>query len=171
MFNLKCYYKLPKKAFCFSLILGLLLLLQAWQERVTTFKEKLQEKPDLQVSLVRFAPGMARIYYKDSFPGQILAEVGLQRPPQQNKDAFADEVGFENIPEMDGDILFYFTYDEGDNRGKKVAQQWLNHPLWQNLDVVQRDRVYAVNDTHWTTAGGIQSAHQVLDDLNRYIFE
>lgn len=145
--------------------------LQEWQERVTSFKQKLQEKPDLQVSLVRFAPGMARIYYKDSFPGQILEEVGLQRPPQQDKDAFADEVGFENIPAMDGDILFYFTYDEGDNRGEKVAQQWLNHPLWQNLDAVKRDRVYAVNDTHWTTAGGIQSAHQVLDDLNRYIFE
>jgi iron complex transport system substrate-binding protein len=144
--------------------------LQNWQNRVNTFKQKLQDRSDIHVSLVRFAPGMARIYYKDTFPGQILEEVGLQRPPQQNKDEFADEVSFENIPQMDGDILFYFTYDEGDNRGQTVAQQWLNHPLWHNLKVVKRDRVYAVNDTHWTTAGGIQSAHRVLDDLNRYLF-
>jgi iron complex transport system substrate-binding protein len=145
-------------------------ILADWDRRVAEFKTKLGNKQSLEVSLIRFLPGMARIYYNDSFPGQIIEEVGLQRPDSQDKDKFAAEVGLEDIPELDGDILFYFTYTEGE-RKTAIAQEWLNHPLWQSLEVVRNDKVYRVNDVFWTTSGGVQAANKVLDDLHEYLLD
>jgi len=58
-------------------------------------------------------PGKTRIYYSQTFSGIILKELGFARPQSQTKDAFADDVTKERIPEMDGDILFYFTWETG----------------------------------------------------------
>lgn len=147
-------------------------VLAEWDERVADFKTKMGEKLSQEVSLVRFLPDMVRIYYKDSFPGQILEEVGLSRPASQNKDEFADAISMEQITLAEGDILFYFTLESGDrnelDQATAVEQQWLNHPLWQKLEVVQKGNAHAVSDITWTTAGGIQAANLLLDDLYKY---
>ncbi|MDJ0724041.1 MAG: iron-siderophore ABC transporter substrate-binding protein [Prochloraceae cyanobacterium] len=142
-----------------------------WHQRVANFKAKLENRKVPEISLVRFAPGMTRVYYKKSFPGQIIEEVGLKRPETQNKNKFAEELGLESIPDLDADIMFYFTYDSGNNKGKKVELKWLQHPLWKTLKVIQNERAYQVNDVYWTTSGGVQSANKVLDDLYLYILE
>lgn len=147
-------------------------VLAEWDKRVTDFKTKMGEKLSQEVSLVRFLPDMVRIYYKDSFPGQVLEEVGLNRPASQDKDEFADAISIEQITLADGDILFYFTLESGDrnelDQATAVEQQWLNHPLWQKLEVVQKENAHAVSDITWTTAGGIQAANLLLDDLYKY---
>lgn len=145
-------------------------LLTDWDARVASLRQQFADR-DLQVSLVRFLPGNARLYLKDSFPGQIVQEVGLQRPPAQSEAGFAQEVSLEQIPQMNGDVLFYFTdvsYDGGQS-ASDIAQSWLNHPLWQQLDVVQQGKAHPVSDVVWTTAGGIQAAHLLLDDLEQYL--
>lgn len=143
-------------------------LLTDWNQRVAAFKEQLRDDPPT-VSLVRFLPGTARIYYEKSFPGQIVAEVGLPRPPEQQKDEFAAPIGLESIANVEADYLFYFIYNEGNNKGEALKNQWFNHPLWQNLEVVQNERVYAVSDAEWTSSSGILAANQVLADLEKYI--
>lgn len=147
-------------------------LLAEWDARVAELREKWSDR-DLEVSLVRFMPGAARIYLKDSFPGQILEEVGLQRPSDQDQAGFAQEVSLEQIPQMNGDVLFYFTYTgEGDNQAPNaVTTPWTSHPLWKQLDVVQSGQAYPVSDVVWTMAGGIQAAHLLLDDLERVVGE
>lgn len=145
-------------------------LLAEWDARVAQLRQQFIER-DIQVSLVRFLPGAARVYLRDSFPGQIVQEVGLQRPASQAEAGFAQEVSFEQIPQMDADALFYFTYT-GENNGQApstVTNPWLSHPLWQQLAVVQADKAYAVSDAVWTTAGGIQAAHLLLDDLEQHL--
>lgn len=142
-----------------------------WNQRVTNFKAKLEDGKIPKISLVRFSPGMIRVYYQQSFPGQIIEEVGLKRPETQNENKFASELGLESIPNLDGDIMFYFTFDSGDNKGKKLEVEWLKHPLWKNLKVVQNGKAYRVNDVYWTTAGGVKSANKVLDDLYRYVLQ
>jgi iron complex transport system substrate-binding protein len=145
-------------------------LLAEWEARVADLREKWSDRT-IQVSLVRFLPGACRIYQKDSFPGQILEDVGLGRPPAQDQTGFAQEISPEQIPQLDGDVLFYFTYEgDGNNQDPEtITHPWLSHPLWQQLGVVQADNAYAVSDAVWTTAGGIQAAHLLLDDLEQYL--
>lgn len=145
-------------------------LLADWDARVAQLRQQFADQ-NIQVSLVRFLSGNARIYLKDSFPGQIIQEVGLQRPPSQSEAGFAQEVSFEQIPQMNGDVLFYFTdvsYDGGQSAGD-IAQSWLAHPLWQQLNAVQQGKAHPVSDVVWTTAGGIQAAHLLLDDLEKHL--
>lgn len=143
-------------------------LLTDWDQRVATLKDKLGDNPPT-VSLVRFLPGTAKIYYEQSFPGQIVAEVGLPRPPVQQKDEFAEEIGLESVANLEADHLFYFIHNEGDNKGEEVKSQWFSHPLWQKLEVVQNQQVHEVSDAEWTSSSGILAANQVLDDLEKYL--
>ncbi|GAB6099986.1 iron-siderophore ABC transporter substrate-binding protein [Halanaerocella petrolearia] len=139
-------------------------LIDNWNQRVTTFKEKMGNRLDTTVSIVRFLPGQVRIYHK-GFPGSIIKEVGLTRPKTQRKDTVIEKISKEQMPRLDADVLFYLTYDTGNGKGVSVEKEWLNDPLWQNLEVVKNDRAYKVNDVFWNTAGGIQSANKMLDDL------
>ncbi|MDQ0340848.1 iron complex transport system substrate-binding protein [Caldalkalibacillus uzonensis] len=140
-------------------------VLQAFDDRVAELSEKLGDELNKEVSLVRFLAGTARIYYKDSFPGVILDQLGFKRPENQDKDEFAEEVTKERIPEMEGDILFYFTYETGDGEASSTEEDWTSDPLWQNLEVVKSGNVHKVDDAIWNTAGGVIAANLMLDDI------
>lgn len=139
-----------------------------FDKRIADFKQQAGDKLSTQVSIVRFMPGKTRIYYSQTFSGIILKELGFARPQSQTKDAFADDVTKERIPEMDGDILFYFTWETGNGDASKAEQEWINDPLWKNLSVVKNNRVYKVNDDIWNTAGGVIAANLFLDDLGKF---
>lgn len=147
-------------------------VLAKWDQRIADFRRKMGDRLAQDVSLVRFLPDGVRIYHKDSFPGQVLDDVGLNRPSTQDKDDFADEISIEQIAAVEGDILFYFTFASGDrsetDKAIGIEQRWLNHPLWQKLEVVQNGKAHAVSDVIWTTAGGVQAANLLLDDLYTY---
>lgn len=140
-----------------------------WNKRVEDFKVKAGDKLNTQVSIVRFMPGRVRIYYKDTFLGTILKDLGVARPAAQDKDEFAAEVTKERIPEMDGDIMFYFSYETGDGQASKLEQEWTNDPLWKNLNVVKNNKAFKVDDVVWNTSGGVICANLVLDELEKYI--
>jgi iron complex transport system substrate-binding protein len=144
-------------------------ILADWDQRVAAFKEKMGDKLDTEVSLIRFNPDHARIYYT-GFPGTIIEEVGLSRPePQRVKDKVIAKLTKEQIPQMDGDIIFDFTADwKGDGDALKSQKEWTNDPLWNNLEAVKNNQVYQVNEIHWNMAGGVIAANKMLDDLYKY---
>jgi len=144
-------------------------LLAEWDKRIADFRQKAGDKLKMKVSLVRFMPGRVRILYKDTFAGSILDEIGFARPPAQDKNDFAAEVTKERIPEMDGDILFYYTYETGEGKASQLEKEWTNDPLWKNLSVVKNGKAYKVDDVIWNTAGGIKAANLLLDDLYKYV--
>ncbi|EST55504.1 iron siderophore-binding protein [Brevibacillus panacihumi W25] len=144
-------------------------VLEDWNKKVAAFKEKVGDKLSTEVSVVRFMPGRVRIYYNDTFLGAIMKDLGLSRPAAQNQEKFADEVTKERIPEMDGDIMFYFTYETGDGEGSKLEKEWTNESLWKNLNVVKNNRAYKVDDTIWNTSGGVIAANKVVDEMEGYI--
>ncbi|WP_235828208.1 ABC transporter substrate-binding protein [Brevibacillus migulae] len=146
-------------------------ILADWDKRIAEFKEKAGDKLSTKVSIVRFMPGRVRIYYKDTFSGIILQELGVARPEAQNKDDFAAEVTKERIPEMEGDIMFYFSYETGDGEATKLEKEWTNDSLWKNLNVVKNNKAYKVDDVIWNTSGGVKSANLLLDELTKYIIE
>jgi iron complex transport system substrate-binding protein len=143
-----------------------------YDKRIEELKTKLGDKLKMKVSIVRFMAGDVRIYHKDSFSGVILDQLGFARPESQNVNDFAETgVTKERIPAMDGDILFYFTYETGDGEANKLEKEWINDPLFKSLNVAKQGKVYKVSDTIWNTAGGVLAAHLMLDDIEKYFLQ
>lgn len=149
-------------------------VLAQYDAHIEEVKSALGDKLNQEVSVVRFMAGKTRIYYTDSFSGVIFEKLGFKRAEQQaefftddNKlGKLAVEVGKEQIPEMDGDILFYFTYaPPGDKEAVKTEEEWTKDPLWNNLEAVKNGNVHKVDDAVWNTAGGVLAANLMLDDL------
>lgn len=145
--------------------------LAEYDAKVVKVRENAGDLLKLKISMIRFMPGKTRIYQQDTFSGVILKDVGFARPPLQEQPNFAIEIGRERIPDMDGDVIFYFTYNEkkNPNQGTNREQEFLKDPLWQNLNAVKNNRAFKVDDVIWNTAGGIQAANIMLDQLNEYI--
>ncbi|TYS60133.1 iron-siderophore ABC transporter substrate-binding protein [Sutcliffiella horikoshii] len=134
--------------------------------RVAEMSEELGEKKEQEVSIVRFTAGDVRIYQKDSFSGIILDQLGFARPESQNVDDFAEmNATKERIPAMDGDVLFHFSFETGDGEATKIKDEWLEDPLFNNLEVAQAGNVHEVSDAVWNTAGGVLAANIMLDDI------
>jgi len=147
-------------------------ILNDFSKRIEEIRNQVGDKINYEVSVVRFLAGDVRIYHKDSFSGFILEKIGFKRPESQNVDDFAEmNVTKERIPAMDGDIMFYFTYEQGDGKATQVEEEWINDPLFKQLNVAKNDRVYKVDDTIWNTAGGVIAANLLLDDLEKHFNE
>jgi iron complex transport system substrate-binding protein len=141
-------------------------VLDKYNTRIADLKEQLGDKLSMKVSMVRFMAGEVRIYHKDTFSGVILGDLGFARPESQNVDDFAERnVTKERIPAMEGDILFYFTYETGDGKGSELEKEWIADPLFKNLEVAKKGEVHKVSDTIWNTAGGVLAANLMLDDI------
>ncbi|MFW6036026.1 MAG: ABC transporter substrate-binding protein [Halothermotrichaceae bacterium] len=142
-------------------------VLTNWENRVADFKEKIEDKSGeewpVEVALLNFRADHARIYYS-GFAGRVLNELGFERPESHKKDTWGTQLtSKESIPEMNADVFFIFMSE--DEAVKNTYQEWTNHPLWKNLDAVQNDQVYQVDEVAWNMAGGILSAHIMLDQI------
>lgn len=138
-----------------------------YDAEVADLRQRLGDATDEQVSVIRFIPGQIRIYQLDSFSGVLLKDVGFGRPANQNVDDFAIRTGKESIPDMDGDRIFFFTYETGSGEGAALEEEVLADPLWQSLGAVQEGHVHEVSDAIWNTAGGVLAAELMLEDLAR----
>ncbi|MCD1258403.1 iron-siderophore ABC transporter substrate-binding protein [Paenibacillus athensensis] len=142
-------------------------ILGDWDKRVADFKSKMGDKLATKVSIVRFQPTEARIYYQ-GFPGTIIKEVGLDRPDKQkNTDKVVQNLTLEQIPEMDGDVMFYFIASN-EEKAKTTYQEWTSNELWKNLSVVKANKVFQVDEVFWNMSGGIQGANHMLNDLYKF---
>jgi len=143
--------------------------LAEFDKRVADTKAKLGTKAATKVSIVRFTAADIRIYQKQTFAGVLLDQLGVARPASQDKDQFVEKLTKERIPDMDGDVMFYFTNDDpGSTDGAKVANEWLSDPLFKNLNVAKNNKVIQVDQVVWNLAGGYKAANMLLDELIKY---
>lgn len=144
-------------------------VISAFDQRIEEMKTELGDQVNTEISVVRFMASDIRIYYNDTFSGVIFKQIGFKRPPAQDKEEFAAKgVTKERIPEMEGDILFYFAYETGDGDASKIEDEWVKDPLWNNLEVVKAGKAHKVSDAIWNTAGGVIAANLLLDDLEKF---
>lgn len=147
-------------------------IIAAWNDRIADFQAQMGERLKTEVSLIRFRADEVRIY-TTGFPGSVLREAGLSRPESQQVDDWetAPQVlvlNKEQIPMMDGDILFYMVSNWGDDQGSQIMEEWTGHPLWKTLKAVQNNAVHPVNEEHWNLGGGVLAANRMLDDLYHF---
>ncbi|MCU7558549.1 iron-siderophore ABC transporter substrate-binding protein [Macrococcus capreoli] len=141
-------------------------VLADYTNHVEKTRKALGDKVNSEISMVRFMPGDVRIYHKDTFSGVILDEVGLKRPKNQDKDDFAEKgLTKERISAMDGDYLFYFTFNTPKEDVTAIEQEWVNDPAFKALKASKQKHAIKVDDSIWNTSGGVMSAHMMLDDL------
>jgi iron complex transport system substrate-binding protein len=124
-----------------------------------------------QASVVQLTDTTMRVYGAENFPGNVLADVGVDRPAAQR---FTDkpyiEIGttdtdLENSPDFriaDGDIVYIsFASPTAKDRAPVV----LESDAWKKLSATRDNRVFAVNNEVWQTGQGIVAARGVLADL------
>lgn len=142
-----------------------------WNKRVANFKDKMGSRLKTEVSIIRFQPDGSARFYVTGFAGTILKEIGMARPKAQQVDGKV-VVGLssqEQIPMLDGDIIFDITSDwAGDEKSFKSQQEWTSNPLWKNLKGIKDSKYYKVNDVTWNMSGGATAATMMLDDLYFY---
>jgi iron complex transport system substrate-binding protein len=152
-------------------------ILADYNARLAEFKAAMGDRLDqLTVSILRVYPDALAFYLKNSFPGSILEDAGLKRPPAQAIERTGQNqqrIDKELLPTLEADVMFVWTY----GHTKEIAQnaqtalsQLKTNPLWLALDVVQRNQVYDVSSFHWLGFGPI-AANLVLDDLFKHLVE
>lgn len=144
-------------------------VIKAFDDRVSSIAKLAGDILNKEISIVRFMPGKTRIYLGDTFSGTILKQLGFARPENQRSDEFTVEIGKERLNEADGDIIFYFTYETGDGEGTAREEEWLQDPMFKNLNAAKNNQVFKVDDAIWNTAGGVKAANLMLDDIEKFI--
>lgn len=142
-----------------------------WNKRVADFKKKIGDKANQEISIIRFQDDNTARFYITGFAGTIFKELGLKRPKAQKEDGNKVLVNLttqEQIPLMDGDIIFDITSSYGEGKEFKSQQEWQKNPLWENLKGVKNGKYYKVNDITWNMSGGATAAMMLLDDLYFY---
>ncbi|WP_341281195.1 AraC family transcriptional regulator [Paenibacillus sp. FSL H8-0537] len=143
--------------------------MEEFDKRVAEVKAKVGDKAATKVSVARFSASQVRIYQKQTFSGVLLEQLGFARPESQDVDSFIEVMSKESIPKMDGDVLFYFvTEAAGKTDAAKVVEEWMNDPLFKNLDVAKNNKVVQVDEAIWNTAGGYKAANLLLDEIVKY---
>ncbi|AMO54527.1 ABC transporter substrate-binding protein [Endozoicomonas montiporae] len=119
-----------------------------------------------EVGVYRFQVTGARYYYNTSFAAGLIKELGFARPELHDKDDFAEPLTMERIPEADADIQFYFTFAAADpESGVENTNNWLSHPLWQELRAHQKGQIYQMDNDIWNKSYGILSGRKVLQNI------
>jgi len=144
-------------------------VLTAWRRRVAGTRQRLGHRLALRVAVLRFMADRTRLYHEQTFSGSVLREVGFTRTRFRRSGESFEEITLDRLPELDGDVLFYFTYEEGDGRASRREGEWTKDPRWKALRAVRGGRAFKVDDGTWNTAGGIIAAERMLDDLVRLV--
>ncbi|WP_433946642.1 ABC transporter substrate-binding protein [Paenibacillus sp. SN-8-1] len=137
-------------------------LLGAYTDRLAQFKDQMGDKlANTTVSVLRPRTDHVRVYLRQSFSGIIVEDAGLKRPVTQQADEFASKLTEEQVANMDGDVILWFSRDTNNLLESKLA----SNPLWKNLKAVKDKKVYEVDADLWLSGLGIQAANLVVDDL------
>lgn len=149
--------------------------IEEYQARLDSFQEQMGERlQEIEVSLIRIYPDRISIYTKGGFPGTVLEDAGLSRPPSQNlsaeetKEKYGNTVQYfiskELLHRADGDVMFV----TGSQEQQQTLQDLKAEPLWSKLNAVKQGKVYEVGG-YWIGSSYL-AANQVIDDLFKRLF-
>jgi len=124
-----------------------------------------------QASVVQLTDTTLRVFGADTFPGSVLAAVGVDRPAAQR---FTDKPfleiplgdsepkGSPDLSAADGDIV-YLSF--ASPAAKDRAPALLESAAWRMLSANRDNRVFVVNNEVWQSGQGLIAAGGIIDDL------
>lgn len=142
-------------------------------------KEQLTGVSDSTFSIVRWQGSSASTILKELLPGRALVDLGLQRPPSQDREGrgHSEPVSLENLREIDGDYMFFGTLggasvsnpEAGGSTDLEGAQAALAEavkvPGFTELEAYKQDRIILVDGSSWTSTGGPILMKQIVNDV------
>lgn len=141
-------------------------LLSDYDNRLKDFRAKMGDQLNTtKVSILRPRADHVRIYLKESFSGIIVSDSGLQRPTAQQGPGLSVNATEEQVANMAGDVILWFSRD----KEHLLKTKLVNNPLWQKLDAVKSNRVHEVSAETWMSGLGVQAANLVVDDLIKLV--
>lgn len=157
-------------------------MLENYNTRVEELRTLLGKPEDIEVSVISTTSYGIWLWMPDTAPGYVLTDVGLSRPEAQSylkgksSEVYgADQyvtVSLERVDTLEGDVMFYFTYDSSDPEEIKTEQAYLEdlrqQPLWQSMQVVKNGKAYFVPG-YWWRSQTYLLANRVLDDLYKHL--
>lgn len=151
-----------------------------YEDRIAEVKEGLgDEYDDKTFSVVRWQGNGPSLILKELAPGRVLSDLGLQRPPAQDREGpgHSEPVSNENLRDIDADYMFFGSLG-GSSVGNKQAgggadeaasaralESARDVPGFSDLSAVKADRVIPVDGAAWTSAGGPLQTMRILDDI------
>ena len=151
--------------------------LRAADDLIAGFTERAEKAGEandaahFQASVVQLTDSALRAWGPDSFPGSVLAAVGVDRPAAQR---FTDrpyleiplsDADLERSPDLsaaDGDIV-YVSFASPAARDR--AATLLDSDAWRTLSANRDNRVFVVNNEVWQSGQGLIAARGIVDDL------
>jgi len=126
------------------------------------------EMRDDTFSIVRWQGSSAALILKELPPGQALTDLGLHRPPNQDRNGrgHSEPVSLENLAEIDADWIFFGTLGGSsvDNRqaggsadvdaARAALAEAERTPGFTDLGAYRNDRIIPVDGSLWTSTGG-----------------
>jgi iron complex transport system substrate-binding protein len=143
-------------------------LMDDYWKRVNEIKGKLGDSVNsMEISVANTSSEYGIWAYGESHhSGSVLNDIGLKRPPSQRGDFFyIENISLERISDIDGDVLFFVSWKREDD--KTIFDKLKKNPLWNQLNVVQLDRVHVV-EAHWHSSD-IFAINAILDDIKKYL--
>lgn len=119
-------------------------------------------------SIVRWQGSSASLILKDLPPGMALEELGLRRPPAQDRDGrgHSEPISLENLTDADADVMFFGTLGgssvgnpeaggSADTAGAEAALAEAEKvPGFRALKASRDGEVILVDGSLWTSTGG-----------------
>ena len=144
-------------------------LMNDYWQRINNIQQALgPQREDLEISVANSSSDFGIWAYGEKhFPGEVLNDIGLQRPSAQRGDFFyIENISKEKLSDIDGDALFFVSW--GREQDAETHKKLQEDPLWQKLNVVQDDRVYFVGG-YWHDSGSILAINEILNDIEKYL--
>ena len=133
------------------------------QEVRTQFSQNSRQP---QVSVVYLHPEFIGTMGTATFPGSVLADAGIARPPSQAQAQGPRNISLEALELLDGDALYIIQPQSNHEVAAEIRTEFdlmKAHPLWSQLKAVQANQVYEVG-SYWAI-GSYIAANLILDDL------
>ncbi|WP_185739409.1 iron-siderophore ABC transporter substrate-binding protein [Corynebacterium bovis] len=154
-------------------------VLGRYDDEARTLAGELGRYADKTFSIVRWQGNSASLILNDLPPGRALKDVGLRRPPAQDRDGrgHSEPVSEENLRDIDADYMFFGTLggssvanpDAGGAADVEGARRALedarSRPAFAALRAVTEDHVIPVDGSSWTSTGGPLLMTSILRDI------
>lgn len=141
--------------------------LGGYEDAVAAAREEIEaagvDPAATELSLVRLqSESEIRLETPESFPGQVVADLGFARPDGQLEgDGATDFIAqsYENVDRADGDAVFVLA-----GSGYPDAPLTFSEGVWSTLGAVRGEALYRVDHDHWGAANHY-AALRIVEDV------